>query len=42
MDLLMILEEYDDVSTIGSLLFYYVGLKNCFVDVYMEVFSRTQ
>ena len=42
MDLLMFLVEYDDVSTIGSLLFHYVGLKNCFVDVYTEVFSHTR
>ena len=42
LDSLMFLEEYDVVSTVGSILFKCVGLKNCFVDVYKEVHSHTR
>jgi hypothetical protein len=38
----MFSEEYDVVTTVGSILFKCVGLKNCFVDVYKEVHSHTR
>ena len=38
----MFLEEYDVMTTVGSIMFNCIGLKNCFVDVYTEVFLHTR